>query len=313
MVARLDKRPTVQLVNRRPLLLLALPLALLSLNACGRTGNQEAKVKQRTAGVELVPGDKVLILGNSAMSAVAAALTDALTPSGITVVDESHALYYNYGDKTKLWDLREEFKASVEKEKPTLVLVQTAMDTPVVQCELSPSRKRECVIAGFQAGYRNLLRDMVKVLSKYGAKVLWLEYATTGTEYADNLEFKKQQAEVLEWHNTAAASLLPEEPSLHITSSSRRADGKDGEFRLYVEVDGGYRQTRSPDGIHYCQYGVELVVEQLATELYPQWREKTTVWPDGKWRSFESFSKLQLPWGLPACQDGLLKTPPEFK
>lgn len=255
----------------------------------------------------------MLVLGNSAMAAVAAALTDALTPSGIEVIDESHGLYYNYGDKTKLWDLREEFKESVEKVNPTVVLVQTFMNTPDVQCQVITERRQVCIEAGFQFGYRNLLRDMIKVLSKNGAKVLWLEYSATGTEYVDNVEFRRQQAVSLEWHNTAAASLLPEEPSLHITSSSRRADNKDGSYRLYATVDGGYRQTRSPDGIHYCQYGVELVVEQLATELYPKWREKDTAWPDGKWRSFESFSKMQLPWMLPACQDGVLKNPPEFK
>lgn len=298
-------------MNRRLLSLLS--LSLLSLSACGGNSNQVTTAEQRIAGVKLASGDKVLVLGNSAMSAIAAALSDVLEPSGIEVVDESHALYYNYGDKTKLWDLREEFKEAIEKENPTLVLVQTVVDSPDIQCELGSDRKRECVIAGFQAGYKNLLRDMVKVLSKNGAKVLWLEYAATGLEYADNLEFKKQQAEVLEWHNTAAATLLEEEPSFYSSSAAHQADDKDGAFRLYATVEGGYRQTRSPDGIHFCQYGVELVIEQLADELYPQWRENSPNWPAGKWRSFESFSKLQLPWGLPACQDGLLQTPPEFK
>jgi hypothetical protein len=303
----------VWIVLRRPLLLPILALSLLTLAACGESRTQVAKPRQHVAGVVLSPGDTVLVLGNSAMAAVAAALHDALSPSGIDVIDESHGLYYNYGDKTKLWDLREEFKKSVEKIDPTLVLVQTFMETPDVQCEMSPERRKECIEAGFQFGYRNLLRDMIKVLSKNGAKVLWLEYSATGWDYVDNVEFRRQQAETLEWHNTAVASLLSEEPSLHISSSSRRADDKDGLYRLYATVDGGYRQTRSPDGLHYCQYGVELIVEQLATELYPKWREKDTIWPGGKWRSFESFSQVQVPWMLPACQDGVLESPPEFK
>jgi hypothetical protein len=298
-------------MNRRLLSLCA--LSLLALSACGGANKQTTVAGNRIAGVELAPGDKVLVLGNSAMRAIAAALKDVLEPSGIEVIDESHALYYNYGDKTKLWDLREEFRESIEKENPTLVLVQTVVDSPEVQCELGSDKKRACVVAGFQAGYKYLLKDMIKVLSTNGAKVLWLDYAATGLDYADNLEFKKQQAEVLEWHNEAAASLLKEEPSLYTSSASSRADSKDGEYRLYATVDGGYRQTRSPDGIHFCQYGVELVIEQLADELYPKWRESNLNWPDGPWRSFESFSKLQLPWGLPACQDGLLQTPPEFK
>lgn len=298
-------------MSRRLISLIALPL--LSLSACGGTSSQVTKANQNVAGVELSPGDKVLVLGNSAMAAIAAALKDVLEPSGIKVIDQSHALYYSYGDKTKLWDLREEFKKAVETENPTLVLVQSIMNTPEIECELGEKRKRECVVAGFQAGYMNLLRDMVKVLSAKGADVLWLEYSATGLDYADNRSFKEQQAEALEWHNTAVASLLTEEPSLHSTSASRLADSKEGEYRLYATVDGGYRQTRSPDGIHYCQYGVELVVEQLATELYPKWREKNTTWPGGAWRSFESFSVKQLPWGLPACKDGLLQTPPEFK
>ena len=265
------------------------------------------------AGVELSPGDTVLVLGNSQMVALATALDEALTPSGIEVIDESHGLYYNYGDKTKLWNLREEFEQSVEKVDPTLVLVQTFMESPDVQCQISTDRRKECIEAGFQVGYRNLLRDMIKVLSKNGAKVLWLEYSATGWDYVDNVEFRRQQAESLEWHNTAISSLLPEEPSLHISSATRRADDKEGAYRLYATVDGGYRQTRSPDGLHYCQYGVELIIEQLASELYPKWREKATLWPGGKWRSLDQFSQIRVPWMLPACQDGVLENPPEFK
>jgi hypothetical protein len=228
-------------MNRRLLPLLA--ISLVALSACGGTGKQTTVAEQRIAGVELAPGDKVLVLGNSAMRSIAAALQDVLEPSGIEVIDESHALFYNYGDKTKLWDLREEFRESIEKENPTLVLVQTAVDSPEVLCEPGSGKRRECMVAGFQAGYKYLLKDMVKVLSSNGAKVLWLDYAATGLDYADNLEFKKQQAQILKWHNEAAASLLEEEPSLYTSSASRRADSKDGKYRLYATVDGGFRQT----------------------------------------------------------------------
>jgi hypothetical protein len=259
---------------------------------------------------DLTSGSTVLVVGTSVMQQFGEALKEALEPSGISVINEARPMTYAYGDETPIGSLKTDFQKHVDSSKPDLVLVQATFAIPVFNCSGTPEETAFCRKEGSTKAASMLLPDMIDVLSSTGASVVWVSFPATlqGLNKA-NLETSL----VLDVANDA---VLRRSVSDGDIIYSRAADllGTDKEnIKLFTKVDGGYRQLRGPDGIHTCQYGTQLVIERLADDIYPAWREKASLWPDGPWRRGESYTMSRHPWNKVVCSDEVVPEPVIYK
>jgi hypothetical protein len=297
---------------RRLILLVTVALAASS---CTGSGNPQVagELKPDNPSQEipdLSPGDTLLVVGTSVMQQFGEALKEALEPSGVKVINEARPMTYGFGDETPIGSLKKDFEKHVKSAQPDLVLVQATFSVPVYNCSGSPEEIESCKKEGSIATASMLLPDMIDVLSATGARVVWVAFPAT--LYGLNIENK--ETSITTDAANAAASIRAQKNKDIIYSQAADHLGTDMEnIRLFTKVDGGYRQLRGPDGIHACQYGTQLVVEDLADDIYPEWRTKAAQWPGGAWRQGESYTMERYPWEKIVCSDEVVPEPIVYK
>lgn len=297
---------------RRLILVLTVALAVSSCASSGDTqdASSTSPEKDSQSIPDLAPGDTLLVVGTSVMQQFGEALKESLEPSGIKVVNEARPMTYGYGDETPIGSLRKDFEKHVQSAQPDLVLVQATFSVPVYNCSGSPEDIEACKKEGSIAAASMLLPDMVDVLSASGARIVWVAFpATLYGLNADNKETSITTDAANE-----AMKIRSQEIKDVIYSQAARHLGTDMEnIKLFTKVDGGYRQLRGPDGIHACQYGTQLVVQELSDDIYPDWRQKATKWPAGAWRQGESYTMERYPWEKVVCTDDVVSEPIIYK
>lgn len=299
-------------MTKRPLLMLSALVALAGCSASSPSSQNADKPSNSYSEVisDVSAGDTVLVVGTSVMQQFGDALKEALSPSGINVVNEARPMTYAFGEDTPVGSLKKDFQNQVAAAQPDLVLVQATFAVPVFDCSGTPEESSACRKEGAAATAAMLLPEMIEVLTSTGAKVAWVAFPATlyglNPENAEtSLATDAANAAVLERSNTQG------DIAYSLASDIMGTDKQD--IKLFVKVDGGYRQVRGPDGVHACQYGTQLVVERLADDIHPSWRTKATTWPEGDWRQGESYTMERYPWNRVVCSDDLVSEPIVYK
>lgn len=303
---------TVVLMFRRIMISLGTVAVLV---ACSNSsGAKDTPALETTKYSEVIkditPGSTVLVVGTSVMQQFGEALKESLEPSGITVVNEARPMTYAYGAETPIGSLRADFQKHVDNSKPDLVLVQATFDIPVFDCSGTPEEIDFCQREGSIVAASLLVPDMIDVLSSSGATVVWVSYPAT----LQNLNPSNIETSVItEIANEAVLRRSVSEGDIIYSRATDLLGMDKDNIKLFTKVEGGYKQLRGPDGVHTCQYGTQLVIERLSDDIYPAWREKSSLWPDGPWRRGESYTANRYPWNKVVCSDGIVPEPVIYK
>lgn len=297
---------TVQRMLRKRLFV-ALGAALVLMSSCSSSptpSDISPNGKVNVPVVDRTP-NRILVVGNSIAYQVGTSVQAALAASGVEVKNEAAPEIAVWGEKSPLMDTKAEYSRFIKDFDPDIVLVTTVFAHPQHDCGPEGVKLNDCQRAAVYESSKFLGTDLVDTLSAGGAKVVWMRYPYPGPFYEQRGATAREIGEI---QDNAVIELSSSDKRLYVLDYRRTVNAPGEDFTLWLPVEGGFRQSRAFDGLHLCQYGAELVADQIVPLLDPAFDTTDVSWKDGPWRNDPIFS-LRVFNGDPQCIDDVVAAP----